>query len=208
MGTVVVMGGRATESYGANDVIWAEVARRADTDTALVLPTAAAFEQPAHEAARWREALTVRGWSAEAAMVLTRADANDAEMAAAVAAQQLVVVVGSSPLHQRAVLKGSAVWEALVGVAHRGVVVAVAGAGAGIGDPMTDTRGGAFTIGLGLVRLAVITEAETWSPERLHRARALAAGFPLALLASGTALVDEAGRWTVVGEGAELISPG
>ena len=55
---------------------------------------------------------------------------------------------------------------------------------------MVDPRGGAFTIGLGLVPdLAVVTEAETWSPERLHRTRKLA-NTTFAVLRTGDALVE------------------
>ena len=65
---------------------------------------------------------------------------------------------------------------------------------------MIDPRGGAFTLGLGLVSgLALVTQAETWSPERLHRTRELA-DTPLVTLASGTALVrDGDGTWERVG---------
>jgi cyanophycinase len=65
---------------------------------------------------------------------------------------------------------------------------------------MVDPRGGAFTLGLGLVPgIALVTEAETWSPERLHRTLKLA-NTPVAELASGTALVRTATEWETVGD--------
>jgi cyanophycinase len=80
-----------------------------------------------------------------------------------------------------------------------GVVVAVGGSAAAMCDPMVDPRGGAFTLGLGLVQgLALVTEAETWSPERLHRTRALA-NTTLAVLRSGDALVGGPAAWERVG---------
>ncbi len=65
---------------------------------------------------------------------------------------------------------------------------------------MVDPRGGAFTLGLGLVTgLALVTEAETWSPERLHRTRDLA-NTSVAVLRTGTALVRRDDAWERVGE--------
>src|SRR4029077_16443082 len=58
-----------------------------------------------------------------------------------------------SPLHLRSVLKGSALYGALVHAYERGAVVAASGAGATLlCDPMVDPRGGAYTVGLGLVQ--------------------------------------------------------
>jgi cyanophycinase len=63
-------------------------------------------------------------------------------------------------------------------------------------DPMTDPRGGAFTLGLGFVGpLAVIPAAETWSADRVHRTRKLARGFPLAELETAGALVRGPAGW-------------
>jgi cyanophycinase len=70
---------------------------------------------------------------------------------------------------------------------------------------MTDPRGGAFTLGLGLVRpLAVVNQAEEWSHDRLHRTRQLAGGFPLVTLPSGSALVRTDVGWEIVGDGVEI----
>ena len=60
-------------------------------------------------------------------------------------------------------------------LAGGGLVVAVGGSASAMCDPMVDPRGGAFTLGLGLVTgLAFVSEAETWSLERLHRTLKLA----------------------------------
>ena len=74
------------------------------------------------------------------------------------------------------------------------------GSAAAICDPMVDPRGGAFTLGLGLVSgLALVTEAETWSPERLHRTRELA-NTTFAVLHTGDALVRTDAGWERVGD--------
>ena len=65
-----------------------------------------------------------------------------------------------SPLHLKSVLKGSATFEALREAWAGGAVVAGSAAGAMVlTDPMVDPRGGALTVGLGLVdQLAVVPQ--------------------------------------------------
>ena len=97
-------------------------------------------------------------------------------------------------------LKNTPTFEALRHVlANGGLVVATGGSADALCDPMVDPRGGAFTLGLALVsKLALVTEAETWSPERLHRTRALA-NTTIAVLRSGDALVRTGAQWRLVG---------
>ena len=59
---------------------------------------------------------------------------------------------------------------------QNGAVVAGSSAGAMVlGDPMVDPRGGAYTLGLGLVeQLAVVPHHDTWPLERAHRTMQLA----------------------------------
>jgi cyanophycinase len=71
-------------------------------------------------------------------------------------------------------------------------------------DPAVDPRGGAFTLGLGLVaQLAVVPRADTWSEDKLHRTLQLTpAGVALAEVDERTALVrDPAGTWRATGVG-------
>jgi cyanophycinase len=112
-----------------------------------------------------------------------------------------VYLVGDQPLHLRSVLKATPLWEAITQVlTDGGVVAATGGSAAAMCDPMVDPRGGAFTLGLGLINgLALVTEAETWSTDRLHRTLKLA-NTPVAELPSGAALVHTADGWEQVGE--------
>ena len=65
---------------------------------------------------------------------------------------------------------------------------------------MVDSRGGAFTLGLGLVSgLALVTESETWSAERLKRTLAMVKNFTVATMPSGSALVRSDSGWETVG---------
>lgn len=198
-GTIALLGGGP---FVANDDLDRRLIVSSGATEVVVLPTADAFEQPrkaiatAHE---WGERL---GVSIDGRLVLRRADANAPEHVAAVAAARMVYLVGDSPLHLRSVLKDTGLFAALGQVvAAGGAVVATGASAASLCDPMTDPRGGAFSLGLGLVEgLALLTEAETWSPERLHRTLQLANGFAVAVLPTGSALLRTDAGWEEVGK--------
>src|SRR5438270_3888831 len=90
-------------------------------------------------------------------MVLRRADAEDEGNVQTVREARFVYLSGGSPMHMRSVLMHSPLWDALVAAWHDGAALAGSSAGARVlCDPMVDPRGGAFTLGLGLVgQLAV-----------------------------------------------------
>ena len=167
----------------------------------VVLPTAAAFEQPDRAVATatsWFESL---GGAVRGLHVLNRRDALDPANVDAVRAARFVYLSGGSPLHLRSVIKETPLWDALVDAWNDGAVVAGSSAGAMVlGDPMIDPRGGAFTLGLGLVRgLALVTEAETWSAERLHRTLKLA-NTAVACVPTGGALIRRDSGWEQIGD--------
>ena len=149
-------------------------------------------------------------------MVVDRASAEDPGMAAAVAGARFVYLAGGSPLHLRAVLKKSAVFEALRGAYAAGAVVAGAGAGAMVlTDPMVDPRGGALTLGLGLVdKLAVVPhfgdEHDDAHGQKLERTVAMApAALPVVALPARTALIrDGDGAWRSEGAGTPVVFVG
>lgn len=205
MGTVALLGGSVFADVGQNRAIAQRLLTASGSGRVLVLPTADAFEHPDRAvtaAVGWFAAL---GASAEGLMVLNRRDASDPGHAATVRDAAFVLLVGDSPLHLRASMKDTAVWEAVTEVADRGVLAAAGSCAAAICDPMTDPRGGAFTLGLGLISpLAVIGDAETWSADRLHRTHLLAHNLAVLTLPSGTAAIRADGRWDLVGDGAEV----
>jgi cyanophycinase len=196
-GTIALQGGGPFE---ANDELDARLLAEAGATRVLVLPTADAFEHPERLVATASEWANRLGVVAEGRMVLGRPDALDPAHAEAIAAARAVYLVGDSPMHLRSVLKDTPVWQALAAVLTAGgLVCAVGTSAAAVCDPMVDPRGGAFTLGLGLVRgLALVTEAETWSAERLHRTLKLA-NMPIAVLHTGSALVRREVGWELVG---------
>jgi cyanophycinase len=103
-------------------------------------------------------------------------------------------------MHLRSALKDTAVFAALGEVlAGGGLVAAVGESAAALCDPMFDQRGGAFTLGLGLVGgVSIVPEAESWSAERRKRTLSLA-DTPVVELPTGAALVRGA-DWELVGD--------
>jgi cyanophycinase len=186
-----------------------ELLELSGTDEVLVLPTAAAYEHPARavEAAqRWFGDLGAR---VRPLRVLTRPDAVDDANVEPVASARFIYLSGGSPMHLQSVLKSSPVWDALVAAWQAGAVVAGSGSGAMVlCDPMVDPRGGALTLGLGLLSpLAVIPHHDTWSEDKAKRTLHIApTGIPIAGIDAKTALLrDPDGAWRSAGAGEVVV---
>jgi len=178
-------------------------------DEVLVLPTAAAYEHP-DRAVDWAtEWFAGLGGKVRGLMVLARPDAEDEANVAAIRDARFLYLSGGSPLHLRSVLKDSPAWDALVQAWQGGAVLAGSSAGAmALCDPMVDPRGGAFTLGLGLVaQVAIIPHHDTWSPEKAKRTITLAPkGLPVVAVDERTALIrGRDGAWTVDGVGSVVV---
>jgi len=181
----------------------AELLAASGGDEVAILPTAAAFENPdrAVENARvWFEGL---GASVRNVRVLHHRDALDPANVDAIRAARFVYLAGGSPLHLRSALKETPLWDALVAAWEGGAVIAGSSAGAMVlGDPMVDPRGGAFTVGLGLVtNLAVLPHATDDVAAHHKRTFELAEdGMVLAAIGERSALLrDVDGSWRAVG---------
>ena len=112
-------------------------------------------------------------------------------------------------MHVQSVLKDSAVWDAIVEAWDGGAVLAGASAGAMVlCDPMVDPRGGAFTLGLGLVeQVALIPHHEEWDEDQARRTIELAPkGLPVVGIDTQTALIrDPDGSWRTEGAGRVVV---
>jgi cyanophycinase len=212
-GTLALVGGDEwTEGCSFDATL---LAASGGTDV-VVLPTAAAYQHPERVVLRAAEWFAALGAQVEGLMVVDRASAEDPGMAAAVARSRFVYLAGGSPLHLRAALKKSAVFDALRAAWSGGAVVAGAGAGAMVlTDPMVDPRGGALTLGLGLVdNLTVVPhfgdEHDDAHGQKLERTVAMApAALPVVALPARTALVrDGAGAWRTEGVGTPVVFVG
>ncbi len=195
LGQLILQGGGP---FISNDELDARVLQGVNGYVA-VLPTAEAFENPAALIATsvlWAQRM---GVETKLCAVYTREDARQDSYAQIIRDAAALYVVGDSPIHLRATLQATVVYEAIEQKIESGIVVAVAGSAAALCDPMVDPRGGAFTLGLGLVEgLAVITESDTWSHDRLQRSLQLA-NTTVVQLPTGSALLYNGGKWNVDG---------
>lgn len=142
----------------------------------LVLPTAAAYEHPEAAVATAVARYLSLGASARGCMVLSRQDAEQARFGDELREARFIYLAGGSPLHLRATLRDSLVFDAIREAWHRGALIAGSSAGAMVlTDPMIDPRGGAFTIGLGLLSdIAVIPHYRGDRAMQLERTLSLA----------------------------------
>jgi cyanophycinase len=177
----------------------------AGVDEVVVLPTGSAYENPGKLVARavdWFDGLGVK---AVEARVLTRPDALDPAAAETVRKARFIYVAGANAMHLRSVLKDSLVLDAILEAWRGGAVLAGTSAGADVlCDPMVDARGGAFTVGLGIMpNLAIIPRSNTWSHEKVHRTVELVPkGIALAAVPEATAIIRGTdGTWSVAGVG-------
>jgi cyanophycinase len=205
----LVGGGEWNDGCRAFD---SELLRASGADEVLVLPTAAAFEHPGRAVERARGHFSALGASVRPLDVLHRAEAEDRSVAADVRDAHFVYLSDGSPLHLRSVLKESALYEALVDAYRGGAVLAASGAGATVlCDPMVDPRGGAYTVGLGIVRdLAVFPYHGTAADHLRERSiDLLPSTAALVGIDEQTALVrDPSGGWRVGGAGVVTLYEG
>jgi cyanophycinase len=183
----------------------AELLAASDGKEVVVLPTAAAFEHPDRTVARATQHFEALGAEVRGLPVLHRTEAADDAMVKAVADARFVFIGDGSPLHLRSVLKDSPLFDALQRAHDGGAVLAASGAGATvICDPMVDPRGGAYTVGLGLVRnLAVFPYHGSAADHLRERSIDLLPDHAvLAGIDEETALIrDAGGAWRVAGPG-------
>jgi len=171
----------------------------------VVLPTAAAYWHPERAIETAVNYFAGLGAAVKPCMVLGRPDAEDRANADSVRAARFIYLAGGSVLHLRSVLKDSPVWQTMAEAWASGAVLAGSSAGAMVlGDTMVDPRGGALTLGLGLLpQLAVLPHADSWSEEKTHRTVRLASpGLRIAAIDQRTALIRGInGHWRVAGVG-------
>jgi cyanophycinase len=198
----LIGGGEWTDGCEALDTSLLEAS---DSATVVVLPTAAAYEDPAsttERATAWFEKL---GASVHPLMVLNRRDADNDTNVKAVKGASFIYLSDGSPLHLRSALKRSQLWDVIVGAYRGGAVLAASGAAATVVcDPMVDPRGGAYTVGFGLVTGLAIFPYHGTAAEHLHdRSRELLPREAvLAGLDEHTALVrNPESQWRAIGPG-------
>ncbi len=170
--------------------------------TLLVLPTAAAWENPALAAANGVRHFAALGADASALMVTEPSHANDAGLLAPLESADMVYLTGGSPAHLLDVLSGSLLLERLLAAHGRGAVLAGSSAGAmALGEWMR-FRGWRRALGV-VPGVAVLPHHERADPDIV--AAELAESAPEGVAALGvdgkTGCLGQAGAWRVVGDG-------
>lgn len=207
MGTLALVGGSEWQD-GCRKFDAALLEASGGTEV-LVLPTAAAYEHPDRAVAHATAYFEELGGRVRGLMVLGRSEAEDPACADVVRQARFVYIGGRSPMHLRSVLKDSRLWQALVEAWRSGSVLAASSAGAMVlCDPMVDPRGGAYTVGLGLVaNLSAFPHHDTAPAHLWERSTELRPeGAVLAGVDEQTALVrDPDGTWRVAGQGSVTL---
>lgn len=204
-GMLCLMGGA---EFQAGNFFDEEFVKAADAEEIVVLPTAAAYLDRGQLQKQAQEWFCSFGARAKILDVYSRADALSAENAAVVREARMIYVVGGSPMHLRSVMMHSAVWEALEAAWADGATLVGSGAGGDVMcDAMVDPRGGAFTVGLGLLHnLAFIPRYNLWSRDKIRRTVRLASpSLPVVGIALQTALIADIAEgevsWRTAGQG-------
>ena len=177
--------------------------------TLLVLPTAAARENPALAAANGVRHFAVLGADADALMVLDSDDANDAGLLAPLESADVVYLTGGSPAHLLDVLSGSLLLERMLEAHRHGAVLAGSSAGAMVLGEWMRFRGWRRALGV-VPGVAVLPHHERADPDAI--AAELAESAPEGVSALGidgkTGCLGRPREWLVVGDGGVTLYRG
>jgi cyanophycinase len=208
-GTLVLVGGSEWHDDGRE--LDARLLGESGAHEVVVLPTAAAFENAERVGERAEAYFAALGAPVRVLRVLHRPEAEDPAIAAVVRKAKFVYLADGSPLHLRSVLKDSVLFEALLASYRAGGVLAASGAGATLlGDPMVDPRGGAYTVGLAVVKNLAVFPYHGTAAAHLHERSIdlLPSGATLVGIDEQTAFVLQHGGWTVAGPGSVTVYAG
>lgn len=177
----------------------------------VILPTASAPDGPGVPE-RWGkmgvEHFTRLGAAAEWLPLLTRADAESAELAAKIAAANFIYLSGGKPQYLLATLRETACWHAIEDVFFAGGVVAGCSAGAmALGEQMVDFPWLWRTVpALGLAPgLAIIPHFDELPRLFTGLGRSATRKVVVAGVDGNTALVGSRQSWTAQGRGTVTI---
>ena len=207
----LTLGGGAEFTQGAQG-LGKQLLQASGVKEVLVIPTASAFEHPERIAEHVGTFFKGLGAKPRVAMALNRSEVEEASLVDLVRTSKFIVLTDGSPMHLRSVLKGSKFFEALVATHSGGASVWASGAGAMVlCDPMVDQRGGAYTVGFGLVSgLAVFPHHDTAPAHLWERSAELRPSETVLAGVDESAMLvrDPSGEWRAAGLGlVTLLGP-
>ena len=172
----------------------------------VILPTAAARENPALAAKNGVRHFQRLGAAAEAAMVIDEATAGEKKWAASIQNADLVYLAGGDPVYLLETLSHSPAWEAARKAWEKGGILAGSSAGAMIVGGRMWAPGRGWREGLGLLpKIAILPHhamlAAAWKAEEMIAS--LSTGITLVGIDEATALVGP--PWEAVGPGHVVV---
>jgi cyanophycinase len=178
------------------------LARLGPQPKVVILPTAAARENPNLAAENGVRHFRRLGAVAEAAMVIDPATAGEKKWASMIQKADLVYLAGGDPVYLLETLSHSPAWEAARKSMERGAILAGSSAGAMIFGGQMWAPGRGWRVGLGLLpQIAVLPHharlAAAWKVEEMTGS--LSPGMTLVGIDEATALVGP--PWEVAGKG-------
>ena len=168
----------------------------------LVLPTAAASENPTKAASNGVAYFSALGAHASSLMVLDSAHANDEGLLSPVDDVDVVYLTGGSPLHLLNTLVGSVLLRKINEALERGAVVAGSSAGAMVLGPWMRYRGWSKALGI-VPRVVTLPHHERGDPDAVARGVAEAGPPDVAVVGidGGTCCLGGPDKWRVLGQG-------
>ncbi|KJE76925.1 Type 1 glutamine amidotransferase-like domain-containing protein [Ferrimicrobium acidiphilum] len=158
-GTIALVGG---DEFGPFCTFDEEILTRVHARRVSLFPTAAAFERPDRAIENGTTYLRSLGVEVDVIEIYSRSNALDEKLAAKLTEAEVLYCIGGSPLHLRSALTATPTLKALRQAWAQGTTLIASSASAMVlGDPMIDPRGGALTIGLGVIpNLAILPHAD------------------------------------------------
>ena len=207
-GIIALVGGDEFRA-GCEDMDAALVAAAGKASpTALIVPTAAAFENPARAADNGTRHFAALGADAAPLMALDRRDAADPAIAAETDAADIVYFTGGDPSHLLETLRGSALLAAVRRGLSRGMLLAGSSAGAMVLGSHMRFRG-AWTPALGLAGdVAVLPHHERADADAVFADLWPSAPDDLAAalgIDGRTGVIGDTDGWRVLGAGRATI---
>ena len=176
-----------------------------ESPSVLILPTAAARQNPSKAASNGVAHFSALGADASASMVVEPEDANDEEMAQPVDRADVIYLTGGDPAHLLRVLSGSALLERIEAARARGAAIVGSSAGAMVMGPWMRYR--EWQAALGLVETVTLPHHERSDPERVLSELGQSAPDSLTVLgidAMTACILDDEG-WRVLGPGRVIV---